>query len=171
MRPPNMLSNLSVNASSIFGTETINPKDESRGRLNDTAIASHPRRKTATARRMHCFEFRELLQAQRRKWLPQVPVTFAASGDGPGIGNQMEVAKGYAHADAPAEMGTAMQIGESQELQEIDAALARIGDGSYGTCIACGGEIGRARLKTAPTARRCAPCDMRMSPKYPGDEQ
>jgi DnaK suppressor protein len=43
-------------------------------------------------------------------------------------------------------------------LQEIDVALARIADGSYGACIDCGGEIGRARLKADPTLKRCLPC-------------
>jgi DnaK suppressor protein len=51
-----------------------------------------------------------------------------------------------------------MVMRESQELQDIEAALARIGDGSYGNCIDCGGEIGRARLKAYPTAERCLPC-------------
>lgn len=171
MRQPHMSSNLSANALSIVGTEAIIPKDESRGSFKNTAVAPHPGRKTATAPRMHCFEFRELLQAQRQKWLPQVHPAIAASGEGLGIDNQLKVAEDYALADAPAEMGTAMAIGESQELQEIDAALARIGDGSYGTCIDCGGEIGRARLKTEPTARRCPPCKIRESPVYVGDEQ
>jgi RNA polymerase-binding transcription factor DksA len=47
------------------------------------------------------------------------------------------------------------------ELAEIDAALARIADGSYGECIDCGGPIGRARLQVHPMAVRCAPCQSR----------
>jgi len=34
-------------------------------------------------------------------------------------------------------------IRESQELQEIEAALGRIGDGSYGSCSDCGDDIAR----------------------------
>jgi DnaK suppressor protein len=61
-------------------------------------------------------------------------------------------------------MDLAMVIRESQELQEIEAALARIRDGTYGICIDCGGEIGRARLKVNPTAKRCPPCEILVLP-------
>jgi hypothetical protein len=44
------------------------------------------------------------------------------------------------------------------ELQEIDAALARIADGSYGDCEECGGNIGAPRLEAQPTARLCIAC-------------
>ncbi len=45
-----------------------------------------------------------------------------------------------------------------RELVEIDAALARIADGTYGTCEACGGAIGRDRLRALPEVRRCVTC-------------
>lgn len=41
------------------------------------------------------------------------------------------------------------------ELIDIDRALARIEDGTYGTCEACGKPIGDARLEAIPTARFC----------------
>jgi DnaK suppressor protein len=44
------------------------------------------------------------------------------------------------------------------ELRAIDAALARLKDGSFGHCIDCGDDIGRARLKANPTAIRCIDC-------------
>ena len=43
-------------------------------------------------------------------------------------------------------------------LDEVDAALARLDDGSYGTCERCGGPIARARLEARPTARTCVTC-------------
>jgi DnaK suppressor protein len=45
-----------------------------------------------------------------------------------------------------------------RELAEIDAALTRIQDGRYGTCIACGGPIGLQRLRAIPEARFCMAC-------------
>jgi RNA polymerase-binding transcription factor DksA len=45
-----------------------------------------------------------------------------------------------------------------RRLRDIDVALARIHDGTYGVCFGCGGEIGRARLKADPVATRCLPC-------------
>jgi DnaK suppressor protein len=44
------------------------------------------------------------------------------------------------------------------EIHEIDAALARLDDGSYGSCERCGGAIGRHRLRALPEVRFCASC-------------
>ncbi len=44
------------------------------------------------------------------------------------------------------------------ELEEIDAALRRIGEGRYGQCLACGGPIGLQRLRAIPEARYCLSC-------------
>jgi RNA polymerase-binding transcription factor DksA len=41
------------------------------------------------------------------------------------------------------------------ELIDIDRALGRIEDGTYGICEACGKPIGDARLEAIPTARFC----------------
>jgi len=103
-------------------------------------------------------EFCALLQAQRKQLLDEVREKIAASGEGLGFANQSKITEDDALADAAAEMDVAMVIRESQELQGIEAALARIGDGSYGICIDCGGKIGRTRLKAYPTAKRCLPC-------------
>lgn len=46
----------------------------------------------------------------------------------------------------------------ARELREIDAALARIADGTYGSCEICGGAIGRDRLRALPEVRRCLTC-------------
>ena len=47
---------------------------------------------------------------------------------------------------------------DSEELDEIEAALARIKDGSYGYCVDCGGEIDIRRLEAQPTAARDVDC-------------
>jgi DnaK suppressor protein len=48
-------------------------------------------------------------------------------------------------------------LGENsgQVLAEIDRALERIEDGSYGTCTACGKEIPSERLEAYPWASLC----------------
>ena len=114
--------------------------------------------------KIYCFEFSALLQAQRRHLLEEVREEIAASGERFGSANQTKIAEDNAPADAVAEMDLAMVIRESQELQEIEAALARIRDGSYGICIDCGGEIVRARLKADPAAMRCLPCEIPVLP-------
>lgn len=55
------------------------------------------------------------------------------------------------------------------ELRAVDAALARIDDGSYGTCTRCGGDIGDARLRANPSAERCIACQTAYEKQYAGN--
>lgn len=47
---------------------------------------------------------------------------------------------------------------ETTEIHQIEAALKRISDGTYGTCVKCRGPIDPRRLKALPTAATCVPC-------------
>ena len=47
---------------------------------------------------------------------------------------------------------------ESVLLRNVKAALRRIGDGSFGTCIECESAIGSKRLAAVPWASRCIRC-------------
>lgn len=46
----------------------------------------------------------------------------------------------------------------SETLQEIEDALERIEDGSYGKCEDCSKQIGARRLEAVPHARLCIEC-------------
>lgn len=54
----------------------------------------------------------------------------------------------------------ALRLGErsSQVVADIDQALLRIKEGTYGTCARCGGSIDERRLEALPTARYDAAC-------------
>lgn len=47
---------------------------------------------------------------------------------------------------------------DARAIAEIVAALRRLDDGSYGTCIACGDRISAARLEALPEAANCIAC-------------
>ena len=47
---------------------------------------------------------------------------------------------------------------ELNELKRIDAALARIADGTYGDCVKCGNPISDARLNLLPDTPLCKNC-------------
>ncbi|HET7572292.1 MAG TPA: TraR/DksA C4-type zinc finger protein [Gaiellaceae bacterium] len=51
-------------------------------------------------------------------------------------------------------------LGENSEdvLRQIDDALKRIDDGTYGTCSRCGREIAPERLEAYPWASLCIDC-------------
>jgi RNA polymerase-binding transcription factor DksA len=46
-------------------------------------------------------------------------------------------------------------------LEEIEQALTKLDNGTYGLCEACGGRIDRARLEALPQAKRCLECQAR----------
>jgi DnaK suppressor protein len=67
----------------------------------------------------------------------------------------------------PADLGTdnfetilslALLENESTALREIDLALERMDEGTYGACEDCGNPIGKARLRALPHARLCRGC-------------
>lgn len=73
-------------------------------------------------------------------------------------------ASGRAHSNHMADQGSdesqyetmlQMAASEREYLREIEAALERIEDGTYGICELTGKPIGRARLEAIPTARFC----------------
>jgi RNA polymerase-binding protein DksA len=44
------------------------------------------------------------------------------------------------------------------ELGQVDSALRRLDDGSYGSCISCGKQIAPERLEAIPWAPLCIDC-------------
>jgi DnaK suppressor protein len=47
---------------------------------------------------------------------------------------------------------------EQDALDQIDGAIERIEDGSYGQCEECGGKIPKSRLEALPYAALCVCC-------------
>ena len=71
-------------------------------------------------------------------------------------------------ANHPADLGTenferskelSLKEHSCDKLHLIDEALARMEQGTYGSCLRCGEEIARDRLKAAPEAPFCLPCE------------
>ena len=87
-------------------------------------------------------------------------------------GNQKKALTGDIHVDPddfPDEIDTAssevnlqftgrLREREQGLLAKVDAALLKIGDGSFGQCVTCGEDIGAARLKARPVAELCIEC-------------
>jgi len=48
----------------------------------------------------------------------------------------------------------------------LEAAQRRIGEGTCGICVDCGGEVGYARLLAEPDAARCIECQRRHEKTY-----
>src|SRR4051812_41758349 len=53
---------------------------------------------------------------------------------------------------------TAVLQATRRQVADLDRALARVGDGTYGICERCGDPIPAARLAARPSARTCVAC-------------
>lgn len=68
--------------------------------------------------------------------------------------DEMDVARSLSEVDTHA----ALFDRARERLSAIDAAIARLGAGVYGTCARCGDEIPLARLQVIPFAQYCVDC-------------
>ena len=56
------------------------------------------------------------------------------------------------------ELDYTLEENSEHVLSEIDGALRRIEDGTFGRCESCGREIDEARLEAIPYATKCIDC-------------
>lgn len=83
------------------------------------------------------------------------------SGD---LTGEVEFGDGFADAGAAtAERTEVLGLVDTlkSQLDAVDAALARIKDGTYGTCVSCGTPINPARLEARPSSIYCVECKTR----------
>jgi len=99
--------------------------------------------------------------SKRRQALRIEVQTQLAQSDDPrvvALKNELAATEDWVLADILGDLDIAMVTRDIGELDEVEAALGRIDDGSYGICITCGGPIGWPRLNVNPTAERCITC-------------
>ena len=78
-----------------------------------------------------------------------------------GHGTQLDYDPNFADSSqVTAERGEAEALaGELRDaLGEVEAAIERLHDGTYGSCARCGQAISPARLEAMPAARLCISC-------------
>jgi hypothetical protein len=85
--------------------------------------------------------YRDLLQAQRAACVGQ---------------RELALAETVTSVPDPVALGRAASL--LRTIEEIDAALDRIGTGSYGRCVHCGSTIPPERLEFRPFAATCVSC-------------
>jgi Prokaryotic dksA/traR C4-type zinc finger len=68
------------------------------------------------------------------------------------------------------DVSRSLTIGARAALLEVQQALWRLEDGSYGACTACGANVGLARLEILPQAALCLPCQ-RAATQQAADQQ
>jgi RNA polymerase-binding transcription factor DksA len=105
------------------------------------------------------FDAEKTLRDERANLVHQLAELGAdESGD---LRDDMDFGEGFADAGSATAERTEL-IGlvatVKRSLDEVDAALRRIADGTYGTCASCGTDIGTARLEFRPESILCVEC-------------
>jgi RNA polymerase-binding protein DksA len=75
-----------------------------------------------------------------------------------------------AQQERDARLMARLDLRAKREIEEIDAALARLAEGRYGECIRCGKAIAVARLRALPATRLCIRC-AQVGPAAPASEE
>lgn len=99
--------------------------------------------------------FRNLLLKQRRQAIEDLRANRAIALEGnDGVEDSGEM------SEFDLNRSTALNLAsrQSQLIEEIDEALGRIEDGTYGQCSQCGKPLDEERLKAMPTAKYDAEC-------------
>jgi DnaK suppressor protein len=100
--------------------------------------------------------FRQLLLAELRLHAQHVSDDLAAALDA--AGEDAKESADLSLKDVTQEIALKLGDQESQMVADINQALLRIEEGSYGTCARCGKPIDERRLEAMPTARYDAEC-------------
>lgn len=101
-------------------------------------------------------QMRDLLAAQRQRLVSVVASTQAQmaekSGDLADISDR--ASEGFED-----ELAVGLMAVEAAQLEDINEAIERIDNGSYGLCVDCKRAIPKKRLEVLPFAKRCLNCE------------
>jgi len=82
-----------------------------------------------------------------------------------GLRNRMEETDDWAVADLETALDVAEVSRDVGEMREVESALVRMAEGTYGECVDCGNDIPYARLAANPSASRCITCQEKLEAK------
>jgi RNA polymerase-binding transcription factor len=104
-------------------------------------------------------ELLALLQDHRREADARYRQALAQQQSGAAAGDSEGVHGWKASREGGADLAVLEAL--DRTVQQIDAALARLQAGRYGSCAGCGDPIPLARLRAVPFATLCVPCQSR----------
>jgi RNA polymerase-binding protein DksA len=105
-------------------------------------------------------KLRQSLVARRWKLREQIGAALRKSGAEhfAQVADEVHDLEAESCADLVVDLNLAEIDRDLDELRDIEGALLRMIDGSYGICDACDRVIDLRRLAAAPAARRCVDC-------------
>jgi DnaK suppressor protein len=104
---------------------------------------------------------RAFLEGEQERLRAVIAQTETEAGENLGYGNHQadDASEAFEQAKELALHQNAQRL-----LLQVDAALARFDQGSYGLCTHCGEEIDPARLEALPYVALCMRCQQRLNP-------
>ena len=105
-------------------------------------------------------EIRDELEAEKARAVADLEI---AESDLQGLMRDAGEGAGDDQADAGAsifgrEYEMSLAANSREKLEQIEHALERLDNGTYGICESCGNPIGKMRLQAAPRATLCLAC-------------
>jgi len=127
------------------------PKETLKRRKPKTAV-----KKRRSAKSRFKNKIREILFQMRKELIEDVSESIKTESDD----LRFDVGDFYDHAtsDRARELSLMLTDRERQKLIQIEEALKKIDEGSYGVCESCGEEIDAERLLAMPFAKLCLSC-------------
>jgi RNA polymerase-binding transcription factor DksA len=119
------------------------------------------------ARHLDIAKFKKLLEDERARIEDEIRGTDAGGGESTQGMEQAELSRYDEHqGDVGTEMflqerDVALEANAEAMLRQVEIALQRIDDGTYGTCDRCGKPIAAARLEAIPYTAFCIECAAR----------
>lgn len=119
-----------------------------------------PKKPAAASRKKFLTKARENLLEQKNKVLGEIDSELKAERES----NKDEGMDTYdlASEERDREINFILSDRERVKLKQIDDALERLDDGTYGVCESCGLEIAEERLNAMPFSRLCRDCQQDM---------
>ena len=103
-------------------------------------------------------EFRDLLQEERADLLSKLAELNGSEG------SEITYDSNFADSSqvtAERSEAEALVASLSETLEDVERALGKLEEGTYGRCETCGNEINPVRLEAMPAARYCIDCASR----------
>ena len=116
----------------------------------------------------HGLDHRERLENMLADLLRLMAEQRGGNRPRPEVAAETLAGPGDSHAQSITQRDLDFCIGEREtaRLIDIEAALKRLNDGTYGACTVCGGPIMEARLDAMPEAAHCMACQVDAESKH-----
>jgi DnaK suppressor protein len=120
-------------------------------------MARKTKTKAATRRRDH--ELTKMLQERRRELMYEVQGRIRDARTDIAKERQVLDQGESSEVDVQEDIEFALIQMKAETLNQIDVALRRLNERTYGICFECGNEIAERRLRALPFAVRCKDCE------------